>query len=113
MKLDTRTESETVPSDGDERKEVFGELSYEAASTGLDDATNYLPTSDYAAGAIVDLGGAYAIYYPYIHPCHEPYDQWVVFYMEGAIEIIRDPGAIARLMERARPYGQLPFLTGE
>jgi excisionase family DNA binding protein len=29
-----------------EREAVFGELSYEAAHTGLDDATNYLPVDD-------------------------------------------------------------------
>jgi hypothetical protein len=29
-----------------ERLAVFGELSHEAARTGLDDATNYLPVDD-------------------------------------------------------------------
>jgi hypothetical protein len=41
------------------------------------------------AGTVFDMGGALAIYWPYVHPCHEPYDQYIVLTPEGGAEVSR------------------------
>jgi hypothetical protein len=63
-------------------------------------------TQTAAAGTVFDVGGALAIYWPYVHPCHEPYDQYIVLTQEGGAEVSRE------LREGARPLGVIPGMRG-
>lgn len=64
----------------------------------------------YPSGTILDVGGAFAVYYEYCHPCHDPYDQWVIFHQEGAVEVtLEEP---RKSEGGGRPVGRLPFMSG-
>lgn len=39
------------------------------------------------AGATFNLG-VIAVYWPYIHPCHAPRDQWVLLHQDGTAEVV-------------------------
>lgn len=61
-----------------------------------------MTTQTAPAGTVFDVGGALAIYWPYVHPCHEPYDQYIVLTPEGGAEVSRE------LREGARRLGVIP-----
>jgi hypothetical protein len=63
------------------------------------------------SGDVYDAGGALAVYWPDVHPCHIPTGrpQWVILHIDGAAEIRdEDPRPVAEMKHLGTIPGILP-----
>lgn len=61
------------------------------------------------SGAVFNPG-TLIMFWPYDHPCHEPYDQWIVFWPDGSAEVVTELPADLRPSE-ATYLGTMPGMA--